>query len=285
MAQRRPNKPIQPSKDPVLLVSRESLDKEIVQRLEDGEKLANREAETIEAFTLLERDFATWDEVNEELLRRRFSNSDVALKYETRRVGIGGRGTLGQELEWLRRRIGGQIRKLNSVQQRLPYMTVDEAVVPQEHMKTSGQGTKVFVVHGHDGEIKYQLTEFIEKITGERPVILHERADKGRTIIEKFEDHASEIGFAVIILTTDDVGGLKGQEKLNPRARQNVVFEHGFFIGQLGRDRVLAFCEAGVERPSDLDGVLYKELHGNWKVELAQELKEAGIEIDASKLL
>src|SRR5664279_560646 len=98
MAQRRP---IQPSEDPVLLVSRESLDKEIVQRLENGKELADREVETVEAFTLLERDFATWDEVNEELLRRRFSNSDVALKYETRQVGFGGRGTLGQELERL----------------------------------------------------------------------------------------------------------------------------------------------------------------------------------------
>lgn len=285
MAQRRTNRSIPPSEDPVLLVSRESLTREINQRLEDAEELANREVETFEEFTLLERDVTTWDEVNEEILRRRFSNSDVALKYETREVGFGGRGTLSHELEWVHRRIDGQTRKLNSVLQRLPYMTVDESVVSHAPVRTSGHGTKVFVVHGHDGEIKYQVTELIEKVTGERPVILHERADKGRTIIEKFEDHASEIGFAVIILTADDVGGLKGQEKFNSRARQNVVFEHGFFIGQLGRDKVLAFCEAGVERPSDLDGVLYKELEGNWKIELAQELREAGIAVDASNLL
>ena len=143
---------------------------------------------------------------------------------------------------------------------------------------------KIFIVHGHDGDTKLQVAEFVERITGERPVILHEQADSGRTVIEKFEEHASEAGFAIILLTADDAGKAKNAPQLNLRARQNVVLEFGYFMAKLGRSRVVALYEAGVELPSDVSGVLYKSLAGNWHTGLAQELKAAGIEIDFSKL-
>jgi predicted nucleotide-binding protein len=114
---------------------------------------------------------------------------------------------------------------------------------------------------------------------------LHEQPDSGRTIIEKFEDHASEAGFAVVLLTADDVGRARDETTLNPRARQNVVLELGFFIGRLGRGRVVALHEAGVELPSDLSGVLYKPLAGNWHTALAGELRAAKIEVDLGKLV
>ena len=145
-------------------------------------------------------------------------------------------------------------------------------------------GDKTFLVHGHDGDTKLQVAEFIERITGERPVILHEQADSGRTIIEKFEEHASEAGFAIILLTADDVGKAKGADQLNPRARQNVVLECGYFMAKLGRGRVVALHEAGVELPSDVTGVLYKSLAGNWHTELAREIKAAKIDVDFSNL-
>jgi predicted nucleotide-binding protein len=145
-------------------------------------------------------------------------------------------------------------------------------------------GDKVFIVHGHDGDTKLQVAEFVERITGKRPVILHEQADSGRTIIEKFEEHASEAGFAIILLTADDEGKAKGATQLNPRARQNVVLEFGYFMAKLGRRRVVALHESGVELPSDVSGVLYKSLTGNWHTGLAQELKAANIEIDFSRL-
>ena len=145
-------------------------------------------------------------------------------------------------------------------------------------------GDTVFIVHGHDGDIKLQVAEFVEKVTGKRPVILHEQADAGQTIIEKFEKHASEAGFAIILLTADDEGRKKSAASLNPRARQNVVLEFGYFMAKLGRGRVVALHEAHVELPSDVSGVLYKSLAGNWHTGLAQELKAAGIDIDFSKL-
>jgi predicted nucleotide-binding protein len=163
-----------------------------------------------------------------------------------------------------------------------------DSQVEEDSVETSSaaspQGTKIFVVHGHDGDIKYQVVEFLDRITGTRPVILHEQPDEGRTIIEKFEAHAANAGFAVVLLTADDVGRARDDQALKPRARQNVVLELGFFIGKLDRSHVVALYEDGVEWPSDLHGLLYKPLAGNWKLELARELRAAKIEVDLGKL-
>lgn len=116
---------------------------------------------------------------------------------------------------------------------------------------------------------------------------MHEQANLGRTIIEKFEDHA-QVGFAVALLTPDDVGSLKGEgTNPNPRARQNVIFEFGYFIGKLGRKRVCALVKGAVEKPSDYDGVLYIPLDDSdgWKMRLIKELKSVGFEVDANKAI
>jgi len=227
-------------------------------------------------------DFYTWDEYNEQLLRSRFSTRKVADGYRLFGVG-GGSGNAQEELAWVERDINHQMRKLDSIHQQLSLYKSAETATRNGSMSLH-LGDKIFIVHGHDGDTKLQVAELVERITGERPVILHEQADSGRTVIEKFEEHASEAGFAIILLTADDEGKAKGATQLNPRARQNVVFEFGYFMAKLGRGRVVAIHEAGVELPSDVSGVLYKSLAGNWHTELARELKAAGIEIDFSKL-
>lgn len=118
-------------------------------------------------------------------------------------------------------------------------------------------------------------------------IILHEQPDKARTIIEKFTDHAN-VAFAVAIFSADDFGYSKEQpDKISPRARQNVVFEFGYFVGKLGRGRAFALTQDGVELPSDYDGVIYIPLdsHGAWKMKLVRELREAGIAVDANRVL
>jgi predicted nucleotide-binding protein len=143
----------------------------------------------------------------------------------------------------------------------------------------------VFIVHGHDEPLKQSTARFLEKL-GLKAVILHEQPDKGRTIIEKFEEHSS-VMFAVILLTPDDVGGLASDPvKQFPRARQNVIFELGYFVGKLGRERVCALNQ-GVEQPSDLHGVLYIPVDekGIWRFSLARELKAAGLNVDLNKAM
>ena len=120
-----------------------------------------------------------------------------------------------------------------------------------------------------------------------KPIILHERPNQGRTIIEKFEQHA-QVGFAIALLTPDDVGGSnKDGGNLKPRARQKVIFEFGYFIGLLGRNRVCALRKGDVEIPSDYDGVVYILLDDaeGWKIKLFKELKGAGIDVDANRIL
>ena len=145
----------------------------------------------------------------------------------------------------------------------------------------------VFVVHGHDEAIKLTVARLIAQLEL-NPVILHEKPDKGQTIIEKLET-SSSIGlcYAIIILTPDDVGAkVSEKEKLLPRARQNVVFELGYFIAKLGRQRVQVLYTEGVELPSDYQGILYTQLDdgGAWKLKLAKEIKATGIDIDLNKL-
>lgn len=147
------------------------------------------------------------------------------------------------------------------------------------------QTKKVFVVHGHDDEAKEKVARFLERLKLE-PIILHEQANEGRTVIEKFEVYA-DVGFAVVLLTPDDVGALASERaNLKSRARQNVVLELGYFLGKLKRNRVCALYKKGVEIPSDYQGVLYVELDsaGGWTLKLAQELSAAGIPIDLEAL-
>lgn len=137
----------------------------------------------------------------------------------------------------------------------------------------------MFIVHGHDGEARETVARYLEKI-GFAPIILHEQANRGRTVIEKVEAN-SDVGFAVVLLTPDDEGCKKG-ETPEPRARQNVLLELGYFIGKLGRDRVCAFQRGKVNIPSDFAGVVWTAMDesNGWKQELARELSAAGYTID-----
>ena len=149
-----------------------------------------------------------------------------------------------------------------------------------------GLNSKVFVVHGHDGEAKEIACRFIEKL-GLEPVVLHEQANEGQTIVEKFEKH-SDVAFALILLTPDDKGeSVNALENLRFRARQNVVLELGYFMGALGRKNVCALHKGGIEMPSDYTGVLYVSMDeaGAWKNKVAQELIECQLKIDLSGLL
>jgi predicted nucleotide-binding protein len=155
---------------------------------------------------------------------------------------------------------------------------------PPSHNNQISSG-RIFIVHGHDNSMKNSVSRFISQLDL-HPIILHEKANEGKTIIEKFESHAN-VDFAIILLSPDDVGFSKEKEdELNPRARQNVIFEHGYFIGRLGRNRVVALYHGNVELPSDLQGVLYIPFDtGNgWQLNLAKEMKHVGIDIDLNKI-
>jgi predicted nucleotide-binding protein len=144
----------------------------------------------------------------------------------------------------------------------------------------------IFVIHGRARDYLYEVVRVLERGTGREVVILHEQANAGRTILEKFEDYAGRASFAVVLLTGDDEGGLRASTNMHPRGRQNVIFELGFFFGKLGRDRVVVLNEENVEKPSDISGLAYIDLDqaGAWKQTLARELEVAGISVDRSRI-
>lgn len=145
--------------------------------------------------------------------------------------------------------------------------------------------SKVFIVHGHDDLAKTEAARFIERL-GLCAVILHEQASGGKTIIEKIEEHTS-VGFAIALYTPCDIGSSVKEEVQRKRARQNVVFEHGFLIGKLGRQNVCALVKGDVETPNDISGVVYIPLdsHGAWNLAVAKELRKAGYKIDMNKVI
>ncbi|CAG4895141.1 TIR domain-containing protein [Paraburkholderia saeva] len=160
----------------------------------------------------------------------------------------------------------------------------EAATAPVEVAQTNLLSRRVFVVHGHDEGVRETVARFLEKI-GFEPIILHEQASRNRTVIEKIETY-HDVGFAVVLLTPDDEGCVKGG-KPEPRARQNVLLELGYFMGRLGRDKVCALKRGDVDIPSDFAGVVWVPIDASngWKQALGQELEAAGHEVDWNKVM
>ena len=242
--------------------------------------------------TLEEADseFDNWSKYNEVLLSGLFDNSAIADQYTEFYGGSYSTiATLEDQIGYYRRDVTKRINRLKGIFEQLELIP-EQLTSPTTVL--SGQssavnGNEVFIVHGHDQTVKSEVARFVEKF--ELVVtILDEKPGGGRTIIEKFEKYASNAAFAIVLLTPDDVGAPKDrQDDLKPRARQNVIFEIGYFFKGLGRGRVCAMSKEEVEFPSDLNGVSYIPLdsNGGWKLKLFQEMKEAELSIDSSKLV
>jgi predicted nucleotide-binding protein len=133
-------------------------------------------------------------------------------------------------------------------------------------------------VHGRDRTPALELEKLLEKEFQLEPVLLQDKPHSGRTIPEKIE-HYSDVGYAFIIITPDDVGALKG-EFLRNRARQNVIFEWGHFIAKLGREKTCILLKGNIELPSDMHGMGYHRFYENVKevfLDIKEELQDAGL--------
>ena len=174
------------------------------------------------------------------------------------------------------------LRTLLKARNLLPFLAVEK----QTRIPRAENAKKVFIVHGHNDALKTAAARLLTKLQLE-PVILHEQPNKGRTIIEKFLDY-TDVAFALVLLTADDRGGAANDtsENYSLRARQNVILELGFFVGSIGRERVAAIYERGVEVPSDYSGVLFipYDNAGLWQYQVAKEMKAVGIKIDLNDI-
>ncbi|WP_201599577.1 TIR domain-containing protein [Psychrobacter immobilis] len=190
------------------------------------------------------------------------------------------------ESEWKKQWTIGYTEALNVMKDTIEEVklldSIDNGAMKEKPEKDC---STVFIVHGHDDASKYEVARFVETI-GFRSTILHEQASSGSTIIEKIEQH-TDVGFAIVLYTQCDVGAAKSdQDNLQPRARQNVVFEHGFLIGKIGRKNVVALVKGNVEKPNDISGVVYISLDESqgWKLSLVREMRASGYDIDMNKV-
>jgi hypothetical protein len=148
----------------------------------------------------------------------------------------------------------------------------------------NNNGNRIFIVHGHDDEAKEKTARFIREI-GCEPIILHEQPSGGKTVIEKIESN-SDVSYAIILYTPCDEGKAIEDIEFRKRARQNVVFEHGYLIGKLGRDKVCALQKSDVETPGDISGVVYITMDdkGAWRYEVIDEMKALGYEVSKDSI-
>ena len=175
--------------------------------------------------------------------------------------------------------IKGFIQRMNII----PCKFESQTVVAAE---SNNETNRVFIVHGHDSNTRNEA-ELLVKQLGFEPVVLFKQPNMGDTIIEKLLRESSEAAFAIVLYTKCDEGKAVEEANLKPRARQNVVFEHGLMCGLLGRKRVVALVEEGVEIPGDLSGVVYITLDNaqRWQFDVAREMKASGLAVDLNKLL
>ncbi len=280
----------QPPDEPVLSEPPESVEAKIHERIDKGLELlpSRHPINTVDDLKARRQKMYTWNEYNHTLLRRLLG--PAATKEYRNSISFGGSSSPAGQVRELEDDLHYYIRQLDSIRERLPLWELDvqevEGGVPPIRVQRGSDTGPIFIVHGRDLGRANEVARVLERATDRRVAILHEQPNRGRTLIEKFEEHAADASFAVVVLTADDEGRKKGDESLAPRGRQNVIFEMGFFFALLGRRRVVVLLDPSVEHPSDVSGLVYVEMDtaGAWRHTLAREVAAAGIRVDLASV-
>ena len=229
-------------------------------------------------------EWTTWKTRVRNLVRRTVSDDSPAIRLSVEAARFSTSGNYHTEFQKARTTF------LKALELALAAATADsfgELRTATSTSKSPQLSNKVFIVHGHDSGLKTDVEQFIHQI-GLEPVVLHRQIDQGKTLIEKFEQH-SDVGYAIILLTPDEIAYSTDQSSLNEndriterRARPNVIFEFGYFVGKLGRSRVCCIHKEDVVVPSDLNGLIYKRVQDSVESQafsIIRELQAAGYTI------
>jgi predicted nucleotide-binding protein len=278
-----------------LLITQDEAKSKLQDRIQKGSELKQISVNSLETLDAARNNYYKWSSFNKELLKRIFTTEEHSIEY-SRDLGVffGGRGepSVHDKLNDLHKDIDQKNYRLDSIIERLELIPLKQmASLPisnaDKSVRFNTKNKKVFVVHGHDEIAKTNLEIFLREI-GLEPVVLHRQADEGLTIIEKFEKH-SDVGYAFILLTPDEIAYIKADEskedserKKESRSRPNVIFEFGYFVGKLGRSRVCCLYTGDVSLPSDVSGMIYKKFTNNIEevgYSIIKDLKASGYEI------
>lgn len=292
--QRKRTEPVKPQIADALIIEKASFKTKLSEIIETGKELLNRSITNIPELEKNKKDFYSWDDYNSEYLKQVFNNENNQYKRTYDKTNnfdvyfLSGNDSPNQKLKELKDDISNKVIFLerlfdkvdllkSAIEEPLPTVIISKTV--------DSSNNNIFIVHGHNVAVQQSVARTLEKL-GLNPIILSEQPNAGNTIIEKFEAN-TDVGFAVILLNDDDEGKSKTDIDLKSRARQNVILELGYFIGRLGRKRVLPLYSEGVELPSDIHGLLFIPIDkaDTWKFALVRELKEAGYNVDANSIL
>jgi predicted nucleotide-binding protein len=275
-----------------LTVSKADFKRVLTELLSEGQRLYEMQTQTNQDLEDLLTGYRAWTNYVSEYLKYSFNKPENEYRKTFNDEGYSFMGRIGDypnevsdKKDLIHRRISNLTNLIKAVdffrqsahEQHLPEGPIRNVVATEKN--------QVFIVHGHDEAAKVKAARFIEKLEL-TPIILHEQPNAGKTVIEKIEEHTN-VGFGIILYTPCDVGGKKGSDAiLMDRARQNVVFEHGYLIGKIGRKNVCALVKGNIETPTDISGVLYITMDDGdaWQIAVARELKSAGYTIDMNRL-
>lgn len=225
------------------------------------------------AYEVFHTEYGKWNGFNKELIKRSFTNQGGEYLEQYERCGETLIYSDINKVDFLKGLIKEELDELVAIKERLLLIPVSNDVAEEKEEKNMKQ---VFIVYGHDKLMKLEVESFLKDDLHLDVIALDEQPNQNRTIIEKFEHYSKNAGFAVILMSPDDTMEIDGM--IYKQARQNVVLEMGYIMAKLGRYNVSILLKEGVEKPSDISGILHLPFSGNWKYELHRELKAAGVE-------
>ncbi|WP_229720444.1 TIR domain-containing protein [Winogradskyella helgolandensis] len=273
--------------DPILSMSKSEFKSQLSDTINKGETLFRKEISDKESFDNFEEEYKLWDNYNSQFLSNAFNDAFNTYSSTYYSIEV-------SSLNYTRynRPSPDKLKKilLQKKLANLNFILAKAHMIKTKHepvnsKKLTDNKSKVFIVHGHDEEAKTKTARFVEKL-GFEAIILHEQASSSMSIIEKIEEY-SNVGFGIVLYTPCDIGSKQIENpELKSRARQNVVFEHGFLIGKIKRENVCALVKGDVELPNDISGVVYIQLDNadSWKYTIAKEMKASGYDIDMNKI-
>jgi len=277
-----------------LIIDRELFSKKLSEQISKGRKLDFTSFQKVEELEQREKEYALWNDYNEEFLKASFNN--LANEYRSSYTGSGSMIGIHEihngasiydpifRAKTLIQQIEAKTNVLESILMKvdlIPSEIEGTTSIKSSSTKISTINPIVFIIHGHDEEMKRSVQLFLNRAELQ-DIVLHEQPDKSRTVIEKLIEESENAGYVIALLSPDDV---QGDGTL--RARQNVILEIGYFIGKLGRDKVRLLKRGDTDVPSDLQGILYDtyDTAGAWRVKLAKEMKAAGLPVNIENVI
>jgi predicted nucleotide-binding protein len=269
-----------------LKISKEEAALRLKERIEKGKELLNIKITNELHLDEAKKEYRKWNDYNFEYLRRIFSTDEEATKYNRPlHYAFALDSNLGRDIRDFFDDIKEKIHRIDSLVERIDLIPL-EIISEASYQNITPITKKIFIVHGRDEVSKTNLEILLTEM-GLEPIVLHRQADEGQTVIEKFEKYGNDVAYAFILLTPDEIAYLSNEDllpdnerKKEKRARPNVIFEFGYFVGKLTRNRVCCLYTGDVEIPSDLKGLVYKRYHNSVEevaYSIQKDLKAVGI--------